>query len=78
MGESRQRLPGSGVEPATRRQAHTTWSQRTPIQPLMLSAKQSGIGTHFYSLWYDPAGVRTPASQSQGEHSNHKATELVV
>ena len=48
-----------------------------PIQPLMLSAKQGGIGSHFYSLWYDPTGNRTPISQSQGGHSNHKATELV-
>ena len=28
--------------------------------PLMLSAKQGGpIGSHFYVLWYDPAGDRT-------------------
>ena len=44
----------------------------------MLSAKQGGFGSHFYSIWYDPAGDRTPASQSQGGRSNHKATELVV
>ncbi len=24
-----------------------------PVQPLMLSAKQEGIGYRFYSLWYD-------------------------
>ena len=48
-----------------------------PIQPLMLNAKQGGTGSHFYSLWYDPAGDRTPASQSQSGRSNHKATELV-
>ena len=44
-----------------------------PIQPLMLSAKQGGTGSHFSSLWYDPAGDRTPTSQSQGGQSNHKA-----
>ena len=36
------------------------------------------IGSYFDSLWYDPAGDRTPASQSQGGRSNHKATELVT
>ena len=46
-----------------------------PIQPLMLSAKQGGIGSHFYSLWYDPVGELNP---QPSRHSNHKATELVV
>ena len=26
-----------------------------PIQPLMLSAKQGGTGSHCANLWYDPA-----------------------
>ncbi len=42
----------------------------------MLSREASGY--IFYYLWYDSAGDRTPASQSQGGHSNHKATELVT
>ncbi len=49
-----------------------------PVQPLMLSAKQGGMEYHFYSLWYDLAGARAPTSQSQGEHSHHKATELMM
>ena len=43
----------------------------SPIQPLMLSAQRRGIGSHFYRLWYDPAGDRTPTFQSQSGHTNH-------
>ncbi len=32
---------------------------------------------HFYSLQYDLAGDLTSISQSQGEYSNHKSTELI-
>ena len=46
-----------------------------PIQPLLLSVKQGGIGYHFYSLWYDSAGARTADLLVSGRTLNHKATE---
>ena len=50
-----------------------------PIQPLMLSVKQGGTGSHFYSVFgMTRPGIEPPTSQSQGGHSNHKATELVI
>ena len=48
-----------------------------PIQPLLLSVKQGGIGYHFYSLWYDSAGARTADLPFSGRTLNHKATEPV-
>ncbi len=49
-----------------------------PVQLLMLSAKQRGIGYHFYSLWCDSTGDQTPTTQSQGGHSNYKISELAL
>ena len=43
----------------------------------MQSAKQGGIGSHFYSLWYNPAGDWTLEFQVSGQTLYHKATELV-
>jgi len=47
------------------------------IQPLLLSAKQGGIGFHFYSLWYDSAGDRTHDLPISGQALYNKATEPV-
>ena len=47
------------------------------LQPLMLSAKQGGIGSHFFVFGMTRPGIEPPISQSQGGHSNHKATVLV-
>ena len=48
-----------------------------PIQPLLLSVKQGGIGYHFYSLWYDSAGDRTRNLPISGRTLNYKATEPI-
>ena len=49
-----------------------------PIQPLLLSVKQGGIGYHFYSLWYDSARAQTCNLPISGPMLNSKATELVL
>ena len=39
----------------------------------LLSVKQGGIKYNFLSLWYDLTWDWTPASQTVGKHSTHKA-----
>ena len=41
--------------------AQTSNPAGTPqSNPFLLSAKLGGIVSHFYSLWYDPAGESNP------------------
>ena len=49
-----------------------------PNQPLMLSAKQGGIGYHFYRVFgMTRPGARTPNLPVSGRTLYHKATEPV-
>ena len=32
----------------------------------------------FFSLWFDPTGIRTPISRMRGEHANHYTTDAVL
>ena len=43
----------------------------------MLRARWGSNKYQFYSLWFDPTGVRTQIYNTRGEHANYYATDAV-
>ena len=53
---------------------HTVEALHGPF--LLLSVEQEAVNAHFYGLWFDPTGNRTPVYSFSTIHSIHSITKL--